>query len=169
MNRKKGFTLVELLVVISIIGILVSMLFPAFMAVRNAARGAQCQNNIRQFGTLMLTRATTSPDGRFCTGAFDSKRDGSFEKFSWVADCVAQGTLPSTMLCPGNSNKKYCKCNHKKARRTCQTCKANGCLRAQECAGKGGKKFHNCHCTVGLVQHHDQLQQLQQLQQLHNL
>mmetsp|Transcript_35843 Transcript_35843/g.44442 ORF Transcript_35843/g.44442 Transcript_35843/m.44442 type:complete len:522 (+) Transcript_35843:85-1650(+) len=49
--------------------------------------------------------------------------------------------------CPGNSNKKYCKCNHKKSRRTCQTCKAQGCPRCQECAGKGGKKFHDCECT----------------------
>ena len=91
--------------VISIIAILVSLLFPAFIAVRNAARSAQCQSNIRQFGVLMIARATTSPDGRFATGAFDSKRDGTIEKFSWVADCVSQGTLPSTMLCPGNFNK----------------------------------------------------------------
>ena len=105
MTHKKGFTLVELLVVISIIAILVSLLFPAFIAVRNAARSAQCQSNIRQFGVLMIARATTSPDARFATGAFDSKRDGTIEKFSWVADCVQAGTLPATMLCPGNFNK----------------------------------------------------------------
>ena len=87
MTQKKGFTLVELLVVISIIAILVSLLFPAFIAVRNAARSAQCQSNIRQFGVLMIARATTSPDARFATGAFDGKRDGTVEKFSWVADC----------------------------------------------------------------------------------
>ena len=105
MTQKKGFTLIELLVVISIIAILVSLLFPAFIAVRNAARSAQCQSNIRQFGVLMITRASTSPDGRFLTGAFDGKRDGSVEKFSWVADCVKNETLPSTMLCPANFNK----------------------------------------------------------------
>lgn len=105
MFRRKGFTLVELLVVIAIIGILVSMLFPAFVAVRNAARSAQCQSNLRQFGVLMIAKSSTSPDGRFMTGAFDSKRDGSIEKFSWVSDCVSQGTLPGTMLCPANFNK----------------------------------------------------------------
>ena len=97
MTQKKGFTLIELLVVISIIAILVSLLFPAFIAVRNAARSAQCQSNVRQFGVLMIARATTSPDGRFLSGAFDGKRDGTVEKFSWVADCVANETLPSTM------------------------------------------------------------------------
>ena len=105
MSLRKGFTLIELLVVISIIGILVSLLFPAFVSVRNAARSAQCQSNLRQFGVLMIARSTTSPDGRFMTGAFDSKRDGTLEKFSWVADCVAQGTQPGTMLCPSNSNR----------------------------------------------------------------
>ena len=105
MTQKKGFTLIELLVVISIIAILVSLLFPAFVAVRNAARSAQCQSNIRQFGVLMLARATTSPDARFMTGAFDSRRDGSAEIYSWVADAVAQGTLPGTMLCPANFNR----------------------------------------------------------------
>lgn len=100
---RNGFTLVELLVVIGIIGVLMSLLIPAIGVARSAARKAKCQNNLRQLGIGLQVRSQQN-DGAYCSGAFSWNTDGAVTEIGWVADLRAQQSSVGEMLCPANPN-----------------------------------------------------------------
>ncbi|MCG8584685.1 MAG: DUF1559 domain-containing protein [Pirellulales bacterium] len=75
-----GFTLVELLVVMAIIGILVAMLLPALGAVRESARKTVCRNNMGQLG--LATQAYLESRGSFPPAAQRKSGDSTIPRQS---------------------------------------------------------------------------------------
>jgi len=67
MYKRRGFTLVELLIVIAIIALLMSILMPALARVRNMAKVTACQSNLKQWG-LFWSMYTGDNDGYFERG-----------------------------------------------------------------------------------------------------
>jgi len=84
-HRKRGFTLVELLVVIGIISILMGLLLPAVQMAREAARNVQCKNQMRQLGLAALNYESAKK--AFPIG-YDTRPNSARPKSTWLASLL---------------------------------------------------------------------------------
>lgn len=82
LSSPHGFTLVELLVVITIIGILIALLLPAVQAAREAARRSQCANNVKQLALAVLNYENTNT--AFPPGGSYGKNGSTKYGASWM-------------------------------------------------------------------------------------
>jgi prepilin-type N-terminal cleavage/methylation domain-containing protein/prepilin-type processing-associated H-X9-DG protein len=116
-QRRRGFTLIELLVVIAIIAVLIALLLPAVQSAREAARRAQCVNNLKQIGLGLHNYHQAI--GTFPPGHGQSTAYNAFPAYAnwceWSAQAMLLPYMEQTPMynainfsfCGGYGNAKY--------------------------------------------------------------
>lgn len=100
-NTRNGFTLIELLVVIAIIAILAAILFPVFQNVRENARRASCQSNLKQLG-LAFTQYSQDSDEALPMG-ISAGRDNLGAGDGWAGRIYPFVRSAGVFVCPDDA------------------------------------------------------------------
>ena len=123
---RAAFTLVELLVVITIIGILIALLLPAVQAAREAARRMQCRNHLKQIGLGILNYEsvhqvfpmpkTEKPDHNLLTFLLPYvEQQAIYDRYDWNSNWSSTKNRPAreneieTFLCPTAPGDRTCR------------------------------------------------------------
>src|SRR5688500_12596887 len=97
-RHRRGFTLVEMLIVLGVILVLISLLVPSMGRIRDQSRRVHCLNNVRQLALAAIAYATDDDEGHYIPPSSSNQGDNfSFWYPKYVSDL-------RIFVCPSTAN-----------------------------------------------------------------